>query len=488
YLDHAGSALYAESHIKSVANDLCTNTFSNPHSNSSTSRLCSDIIDQVRYRILQHFGTDSNEYCVIFTSGATGAINLVAESFLWSNVESVAEFVYTEDNHTSVLGMRSLASDRGASRVRCLSHDEAYRLLSRSRGGAGDTPGGCRTSLDGNSLFVYPAQSNFSGLKYPLSWIQKVQSGALDFCSNWYCLLDAASYVSTNRLDLSVYKPDFVCLSFYKLFGYPTGLGALLVRNSSAGLLRKRYYGGGTVLIALSSHMFHVPRPLLHERLEDGTINFLSVIALQHGFNVFEKLVGTMDKVSMHTFGLARYTFKKLSRLHHFNGNPAVILYVDTQYDDPNTQGNVVNFNLLRPNGDYIGYAEVLHLANLRNIQLRTGCFCNPGACRRHLSLSVEDLKSHFRAGHVCGDDRDLVNGKPTGTVRVSFGYYNTKSDADRLIATIKDCFCTQEGSEFVKMDTAQSSRCIYQLFNDRCLPVHTDGELIVDCFDRPSE
>lgn len=82
----------------------------------------------------------------------------------------------------------------------------------------------------------------------------------------WFCLLDAATFVSTNTLDLSVHKPDFVALSFYKMFGLPTGLGALLVRNSSAPALRKRYYGGGTVQIALSSNPTHVLRPLLHQQ------------------------------------------------------------------------------------------------------------------------------------------------------------------------------------------------------------------------------
>ena len=68
-----------------------------------------------------------------------------------------------------------------------------------------------------NSLFVFPAQCNFSGVKYPLEWISASQDGKLssrlksEFCinkknvdisgdSDWYCLLDAASYVSTNPL------------------------------------------------------------------------------------------------------------------------------------------------------------------------------------------------------------------------------------------------------------------------------------------------
>lgn len=41
--------------------------------------------------------------------------------------------------------------------------------------------------------------------------------------NNWFCLLDAASFVGTNQLNLSVWKPDMVAVSFYKIFGYPTG-------------------------------------------------------------------------------------------------------------------------------------------------------------------------------------------------------------------------------------------------------------------------
>ena len=66
----------------------------------------------------------------------------------------------------------------------------------------------------------------------------------------WLVLLDAAAFVPTNSLDLSKYKPDFVTMSFYKLFGYPTGVGALLIRNKNLDVLRTLYWGGGTVQIA----------------------------------------------------------------------------------------------------------------------------------------------------------------------------------------------------------------------------------------------
>lgn len=158
-----------------------------------------------------------------------------------------------------------MVAARGAEVV-CLSHDQAFQILSRHS--SPRNPDGGQSS---NSLFVYSAQCNFSGLKYPLKWIGDAHAGALStFASRpstrWYVLLDAAAFAPTNNLDLSIFKPDFVCLSFYKMFGYPTGIGALLVKNASSDVLEKIYYGGGTVDVALSSERFHRKRQVLYQR------------------------------------------------------------------------------------------------------------------------------------------------------------------------------------------------------------------------------
>ncbi|KAL6998952.1 Molybdenum cofactor sulfurase [Sarracenia purpurea var. burkii] len=92
--------------------------------------------------------------------------------------------------------------------------------------------------------------------------------------------------------------------------------------------------------------------------------------------------------------------------------------------------GPIVSFNLKRPDGSWFGYREVEKLASLSGIQLRTGCFCNPGACAKYLALSHLDLLSNIEAGHICWDDHDIIHGKPTGAVRVSFGYMSTFEDA----------------------------------------------------------
>ena len=110
------------------------------------------------------------------------------------------------------------------------------------------------------NLFAYPAMSNFCGKKYPYqNWLELSKCN-IDNERKWYLLLDAASYVSTNPLDLEACQPDFVCISFYKIFGYPTGIGALLVKCSSMDILTKKYFGGGTVDMSLVRRNFHIPR------------------------------------------------------------------------------------------------------------------------------------------------------------------------------------------------------------------------------------
>ena len=78
-------------------------------------------------------------------------------------------------------------------------------------------------------------QSNFNGAKYPLSWVTGLSNGTLTIGTHradWNVLLDAASYVGTSPLDLTLVQPAFIAVSFYKMFGLPTGLGALIIKKS----------------------------------------------------------------------------------------------------------------------------------------------------------------------------------------------------------------------------------------------------------------
>ncbi|XP_025408329.1 molybdenum cofactor sulfurase 2 isoform X2 [Sipha flava] len=471
YLDHAGSALYADSQINNVMKDLKTHLYGNPHSSGKPSSACGELINSIRFKILKHFNTDPEKYSVVFTSGATGALKTIAECFAWndrddghgtknSNSRSWdSTFAYTADNHTSVLGMRELAP---RTNILCLARDKAYKALDKGLSSSrhNDYP-----ADSGNSLFAYPAQSNFAGTKYPLEWIETCQNGALnqytDNRTKWYVVLDASTYVCTNHLDLGKYSPDFVVLSFYKMFGYPTGLGALLVRNGigAAVLRRKKYFGGGTVEVALARDRHHVFRKKLHERLEDGTIDFLSVIAVGHGLDSLHRLAGPMRSVAGRTYRLATDLYRRMCGARHGNGTPVFRVYADTAYRCEDEQGGIVNFNVLRANGDHVGYNEVKNVVSARNIVIRVGCFCNPGACQTHLEHTNQDLKRNQQVvGHICGDHIDLIDGRPTGSVRASFGYQSTTLDVDKLYDTLiehfwQNCPVTPVNRQLISMD-----------------------------------
>ena len=342
YLDHAGATLYAKSQLEAHFASLTTNLYGNPHSQNPCSQQTAAAVDHARESILRFFGTDPSRYDVVFTSGCTGALRLLAESFPWQSGQNPASengpsqpqhalpgslglqapetnvlytgdlreteaanssnssavcasshprgsvFCYLEDNHTSVVGMREVATQFGASVV-CTTERDIIQS-SQSEYGMPRLQSGA-TQLDGSHLnshhhqrsgihhlFAYPAQSNFSGRKYPLSWTVDIPSGKLlvsglgppsspsHLPGSWKICLDAASFAGTNPLDLSKYPADFVTVAFYKMFGYPTSLGALLVRKDNSCLLRKRYFGGGTVASTVSRAGLHSPRSVLHER------------------------------------------------------------------------------------------------------------------------------------------------------------------------------------------------------------------------------
>lgn len=234
-----------------IFSNFTSNIYSNPH----TSKLTEDHIDQVRYKILNWFNTTCDEYSVIFTSGATAALKLVAETFNFGD-SSNGHFVYLRDNHTSVLGMREIVK---TSNIICVERNDFMNGKFHES-----------TENDSNTLLVFPAQCNFNGFKYPLNAIRRFQTAnekmPVEDSKRFVCL-DAASFVSTNPLDLNKWRPDFVCLSFYKIFGYPTGLGALIVSRRGEQVLNKSYYGGGTVKISLSNtSKWHQKRDLIHER------------------------------------------------------------------------------------------------------------------------------------------------------------------------------------------------------------------------------
>ncbi|KAK7405438.1 hypothetical protein VNO78_06733 [Psophocarpus tetragonolobus] len=460
YLDHAGATLYSELQMESVFNDLTTNVYGNPHSQSDSSSATLDIVKNARHQVLDYCNASPKEYKCIFTSGATAALKLVGEAFPW---KCNSNFMYTMENHNSVLGIREYALGQGAAAIAVDIEDDIHpeitgeaistkiSLHQVQRRKVVRLPEG-ETTGDAYNLFAFPSECNFSGLRFGLDLVKIIKEdsskilGISSVCKNgqWMVLIDAAKGCATMPPDLSKYPADFVAISFYKLFGYPTGLGALIVQNDAAKLLKKSYFSGGTVSASIADIDFIKRREGIEELFEDGTVSFLSIASIRHGFKILNSL--TVSAISRHVASLALYTRKMLLAMRHGNGSSVCILYGHHNSMKLCLEtGPIISFNLKRPDGSWYGYREVEKLASLSGIQLRTGCFCNPGACAKYLGLSHLDLISNTEAGHVCWDDHDIINGKPVGAVRVSFGYMSTYEDAKKFVDFVASSFMSPQ-------------------------------------------
>src|SRR5579862_2865989 len=275
YLDYTGAGLYATRQLRAHMELLETHVFGNPHSENPTSRAMTELAERARAFVLTYFNADPAEYVAIFTPNASGALKLVGESYPFT---TTSRYVLTYDNHNSVNGIREFARIRHANVAYVpvtqpdLRLDEAQLLAEIEQ-----------ADTSSANLFAYPAQSNFSGVQHALEWIPRFQE------KGWDVLLDAAAFVPTNRLDLHQWRPDFVPLSFYKMFGYPTGVGCLLARKAALRKLRRPWFAGGAIWAASveSEHVFMADE---EAAFEDGTINFLALPAIEEGLRYLEEI------------------------------------------------------------------------------------------------------------------------------------------------------------------------------------------------------
>jgi molybdenum cofactor sulfurtransferase len=414
---------------------MTSNLLGNPHSASASSQLSSRLIDDTRLQVLRFFNASPDDYDVVFVANATAAIKLVADAF--RDADTGFWYGYHTDAHTSLVGIRELAG-RGS---RCFRDDaEVNDWISNA---AVNSHCGGRDL----GLFAYPAQSNMTGHRPPLAWCGQIRDATASSSSRMYTLYDAAGLVSTCPLDLGDIgnAPDFTALSFYKIFGFPD-LGALIVRKESADVLRsRRYFGGGTVdMVITAGEQWHSKKASsLHSSLEDGTTAFHSILALNSALSAHTQLYGSMSNISRHTTFLARKAHDALSGLRHANGTMVCNFY-GIEISDGSVwggRGPVIAFNLLDSRGRWVGTSEVEKMAIVKNIQLRTGGLCNPGGIARHLGLSPEEMRRNFASGQRCGDDHDIINGKPVGALRISFGAMSSLNDVEAFITFVQEFY-----------------------------------------------
>lgn len=430
YLDYTGGGIYANTQVREHMDLLLADVFGNPHSSSPTSALATLFVERARNAVHKFFNASPDEYVVVFTPNATGALKLVGESYPFDHS---SRLLLTFDNHNSVNGIREFARAAGAVVTYAPLVLPDMRLDQDALSAYLRSP-----AATSNNLLAYPAQSNFSGVQHSLEWIEFARA------RGWDVLLDAAAYVPTNKLDLGAIKPDFVAISFYKIFGYPTGVGCLIARRAALPKLRRPWFSGGTITVASvrgDRHYMHQGP----EAFEDGTPDYLSMPAIEIGL----KHIAKIGYAAIHSRveSLTDWVLEQLGALQHDNGLPAVRIYGPRTTE---TRGGTVAFNFFDVDGHFVDHRLVEDRANQRNISLRTGCFCNPGGGEVALGISGEELSACFSGtpSHLTLDDfRQCIDGKSTGAVRISLGLVSNFADAFQFVR-FAQCMINKRASD----------------------------------------
>ncbi|MGE5424710.1 MAG: aminotransferase class V-fold PLP-dependent enzyme [Syntrophothermus sp.] len=405
YMDWTGAALPPEFLIRQSHQFLSRNLLGNPHSHREASSKAIDEIMETRHEILDYLNAPPSEYEVIFTMNATNA-TLLLQHYKFSG----GELLLTADNHNSVNGLREIARQQGAV-VRYapvnpdLSIDECMLMHKLEHP---------RTS--GNHLFCYPAKSNYTGHLHPLEWVKKAKE------HGWNVLLDAAAFLANDRLDVASVQPDFIPVSFYKIFGFPTGIGCLVIRRECYEKMYKRWFSGGSILIVSVKNDFYAPEAVGYARYEDGTVNFGLIPAVRNGLKFMKRL----GNVKNNAVECSSALYDRLKRMR--SG--------DVTVDIHNARGNDIICFSIRKNGNIVNPLRFEQEAIRSGVYVRTGCFCNPGINEKIFGYSVEEYEQLY-------DDRlmpeqvarlkNFAESRPLGAIRVSFGYANTLADIEKF-------------------------------------------------------
>ncbi|TEB27440.1 PLP-dependent transferase [Coprinellus micaceus] len=426
YVDYMGGALYPESLITKHADFLKDAVLGNTHSINNSSQASSKCASEARSAVLAFFQA-SSEYTVIFTMNASGALKLVGESYPFSGDNA---FVLAVDSHNSVNGIREFAFAKG-------SHC-AY-IPSTPTGGFDSAIAEAillknkpKDLYAAPSLFALTGQSNISNWKAPL--------GITAYASSlgYHVLLDAAALAPSTSFSLSDYPAiDAIAVSFYKMFGFPTGIGALVAKKKFLGRLKRPWFAGGTVDVVQVPGKGFTRAEHLYEQFEDGTINYTMLPSITEGLRFLSTY---LPYLPLRLSCLLDYLISSLSRLQHDVSGKPVVQFLSRR---PNPAervrsvggqsevGSLVSLLFLDPSGNLLPNAFIEYAALVNCVSLRTGCVCNAGAAMA--MLSMPDVMNHFQPGQTQREVEQML-GRNTGVVRISLGLASNFEDVRRVV------------------------------------------------------
>ncbi|EAX98375.1 molybdenum cofactor sulfurase, putative [Trichomonas vaginalis G3] len=358
YLDYSTRSLYTDAQIQRNSNELSNTLYGNPHSESRSSEAANELIEDLRISILEMFNTDLSEYTCVFTQSRLASLKLIPEAFPFTDKSS---FLYSSSSDADIIGLSSFAAAKKSSIHSFNTNNTLQPLFSKF-------------SRNSNNIVITPLVDRFDGHIFTEEEITEVLS-AKSHGNYTVVLADATDYLQTNTLDLSAHQFDGLIFSIDGVVGFPS-LGVVIIKNQLIRFMDKPYFGGGTLVYALTTQPFEKLRLKPAQRLEDGSLPFLTIAAAVDSIDIL-KTIGSARLEYVNRLSEKLYdTFSELKCVKIL-GNPS---------------SSILSFEISSENG-VVDYNQVVNDACDNGFVINSGCN-KDGKCAAKVSIGWLSLES----------------------------------------------------------------------------------------------
>ena len=375
YLDN-GATTWKPKKVIDKINDYYQKYTANAHRGDYNISLIVDKEYETARDIVKRFINAKTRQEIVFTSGTTDSLNIIASGFFKHNLDPGDEIIITESEHASnILPWFRLAKTAGAIVKFCELDDNHYVTLNNLK----------KVITPNTKVISLAMITNVIGDLRPIKEICEFAHQ-----NNIFVVVDGAQSVPHIKTDVQELDCDFLAFSGHKMCG-PTGIGVLYGKYELLNAFEPQNLGGG-----MNESFDNVDEVYLKElpnRLEAGTPNIEGAIGLGAAIEYLESI--GMEKIAEHEQILRKYLISQLSEIPHI------------QIINEESDSGVVAFNV-----EGIFAQDVAVYLNKYNICVRAGNHC------------AKILKNEVGVKN---------------TVRISIYIYNTKEELDKVVELLKD-------------------------------------------------
>jgi selenocysteine lyase/cysteine desulfurase len=385
--------------FKSVLADIVdfSNYYSSIHRGTGyKSILSSKVYENSRKAICDFVHCDHHKNTVIYVKNATEAINKLSYAIACTNGNSIILSTRMEHHSNDLPWRNKFKVDYvEVDKLGKLEIDDLKNKLEKYNGKV--------------KLVCVTGASNVTGYKNPIYKIAKIchSYGAKILVDGAQLVPHFPIYMKSSDKDKCI---DFLVFSAHKMYA-PFGIGVLIGPKETFLCSEPDHVGGGTIDIVTDYSVTWAEPP---DKDEAGTPNIMGVIALSAAIRTLSCL--GIKNIDSHEMNIYNYALSKLRKLPHIK------IYCDT--DQKCDKVAILPFNI-----DGIRHEVTAKLlSEMSGIAVRSGCFCAQPYVKRLLGISEEEMKYYQQNPHA----------KRPGMVRLSFSFYNTYSEIDVLVNTLK--------------------------------------------------